>query len=698
MNDALRVSAVLCAFLLAAGCHHAAHSLDRYPAEKHEETRYGEKTPGPTWTALDPDSRPGTPAEVTLDLSASGPTRTTFDLTIHGFWVEELQGPDGRGYQRLEFPGLGSSDAIGAPDLPVLRFDLAVPTTADEATLDVEFADAESFEGYRVWPQVVPESDHAEGDPERFVLDRKIYEGDAVWPPDDGRRRTEVEPRFRSIPATSGEVWPARWDPASGELHVVHRARYTVLHGGSGRDFAPISKERARLAEATFLNWPAVQGAFEVAIVTYDAEFLVLYPNADYADELAPFVAQKRARGFRVTEMTSEEAGAACCEIRETLAEWLAGVPPERDAYALLVGDVDVVPHCDAPTGVQTDDLYGSPVGDDLDEEIYVGRLSVDDEADAANQVAKILAYEDDPSQFCCYDRAALWAHKENAPGKYVGAHETVRTATYAVPPTFSTHYGHLAGVTDASINDRVDSGVGVLAYRGHGSSSSTATGWNLDSEYYNAADASALANVVSRSPVVWSFACTNSRLASNDSIAEVWMALPEHGAVSYYGATVASYTSQNHVLDEWMFKAVYDEGFVTQSHAIQRAEAQMAAIQGSANAWMYLLLGDPDMQIRRRNPRSIVVVGLDRLTACTNFPCRLDLEIRYADGDPVPDAHVGLWKAAAQGGDEVFVNRYADGEGRVTLEASPATAGSLYFAVEDDAGNARFGELRIEP
>jgi len=680
----------LVAVLFAAGCH-----LHRGP--KHPGKPDGEKPgrPAATWTSLAPDRPAGTPAEVSLDRAASGPSQTTFDLTISGFWVEEKRGPDGLTYQKIEIPGLGSVDTVGAPDLPLLRFALAVPTGAARATLDVELVDVKTFGDYRVWPQVEPERDHAEGDPERFVLDRAIYGGQVLWPPDQGVRESAVAPRLRSIPSAAGEIWPVRWNPANGELRVVAKARYTVSHGGSAREFPQISKERARLAELTFLNWQAVESFFPFGVISYEADFLVLYPNDDYADELDPFVSQKKARGFKVTEMTVDRIGNACCAIREALSEWLATVPPERDAYALLVGDVDVIPLCDAPTGVPTDDLYGSPDGDDLAEEIYVGRLSVDDEADAANQIAKILAYEDSPSPFCCYDRAALWAHKQDAPDKYVGAHETVRTAVYATPPTFSTHYGHLAGVTDAVINGKVDDGVGVLAYRGHGSSSSTATGWNLPGEYYNSADATALANLLSRAPVVWSFACSNAALWTEDSIAELWMELEDHGAVSYYGATVPSYTSQNHVLDEWMFKAVYDEGLVTQSHAIMRGEAQMAALSGSSNAWMYLLLGDPDMHIRRRNPKSLVLEGLEEILACRP-PCGLFLTVVDEVGNPVPEALVGLWKPGPHGGDGVFVNRYADAQGQVTLEVPLASPGTLYYSAEDGEGNALFGSIEV--
>src|SRR6185295_16062623 len=181
-----------------------------------------------------------------------------------------------------------------------------------------------------------------------------------------------------------------------------------------------------------------------------------------------------------------------------------------RDSYALLVGDVSEIPLCNSPTGVPTDDLYASTNGDDLDEEIYVGRLSVDNETDAANQVAKILAYEDHPDPFCCYDQALLVAHKEGAPLKYVGAHESVRTATYSVPPVFSTLYGNDPLVRDADVSAAINPGIGLAAYRGHGNENAWTT-WNTANESYDSADVTGLLNTIPRIPVMWGFACTNA-------------------------------------------------------------------------------------------------------------------------------------------------------------------------------------------
>ena len=502
------------------------------------------------WVAMDQAQEPGSEAVVSLDRKASDSRRTVFHITIPGFWMTSKKGDDGRVYQQIEIPGLGSHNELGQPDLPLYNFRLALPFSKGKVSMQGEVRDMQRFQDILVWPQSVPELDGEKetGTPEKFVIDRETYAGKGSWPGALSPERYEVGKALRGIPAIKGQAWPVQWDPASRELQVANKITYIVDHAGEEEEFEPITQERYKLAERTFLNWELLEPVFVPNFWFYSADYLFIYPDSSYADEIKPLVDQKKARGFKVTEMNvADDIGASTCnDIRSAIQTWEAAVPSWRDAYTLLVGDTDVIPHCTSPDGDQTDDIYASTDGDDLDEEIYLGRLSIDSEADLANQVNKILTYEDHPSLFCCYNRAGLWAHKENAPGKYEGAHETVRTFAYSDAPLFETFYGSQAGVTDSDVANRVSNGVGVMAYRGHGSSSSTATGWNQTSEYFNGTDVSTLSNPLSRSPVVWSFACTNSKLDVNDSIAEKWMELADAGSSSYYGATRTSYTSQN--------------------------------------------------------------------------------------------------------------------------------------------------------
>src|SRR5262245_320492 len=83
----------------------------------------------PVWVPLDA-SPPGTPAQILFDAPASGLEEVWFDILIHGFWRQDIQPGDGFTYQRIEVPGLGRLAQLGAPDLPVARVRVAVPTGA----------------------------------------------------------------------------------------------------------------------------------------------------------------------------------------------------------------------------------------------------------------------------------------------------------------------------------------------------------------------------------------------------------------------------------------------------------------------------------------------------------------------------------------------------------------------------------------
>ncbi|MEW8316584.1 MAG: C25 family cysteine peptidase [Candidatus Thiodiazotropha endolucinida] len=654
------------------------------------------------WIALDDSQKPGASAQIRTDERESNTEQTVFDLTIPGFWMITKQGPDGKMYQKIEIPGIGSHNQLGSPDLPSYRFSLAVPYHEGEVRMVGKPRDVHRFDDILVWPQPVPELDGEKetGTPEQFIMDEKVYALNSAWPASFAQENYRIGRALRGIPAIQGEAWPVQWNPATRELQVASRITYRVEHDGRVEEFEPITQERDLMASKTFLNWQYLEEIFVPNFRFYTADFLFIYPDSSYADELKPLVDQKKARGFKVTEMNvADDIGASTCnDIRNAINAWEAAIPGWRDAYTLLVGDTDTIPHCTSPGGDQTDDLYASTDGDDLNEEIYLGRLSIDSETDLANQVNKILTYEDSPSLFCCYDRVGLWAHKENAPGKYEGAHEAVRTFAYSDAPIFETFYGSQAGVTDSDVANRVDNGVGLMAYRGHGSKDATATSWNQTSQYFNGGDVNTLSNPLSRSPVVWSFACTNSKLDTSDAVAEEWMELANAGASSYYGATRTSYTSQNHVLDEWMFKAVFDEGLLTQSHAIERGEAQMAALSGSDNAWMYLLLGDPDMKIRTKNPYRFELKIPEMIEIC-KF-CELPIQVFDIKGNPVSNALVGLWKPGSkdrpnQPG-ETWINGYTDHNGYVSLPYSALTEGELFYSVEDEYGNAVFDKIQV--
>lgn len=686
---------------------------------------------GRQWMSTD-QSPPGTPAEVRFDPSASGPTDSFFDVFIHGFWIDPFVGPDQQTYFMIDVPDqpddmhpgvfFHRSKPIGAPELPAIRFNLAVPTNASDVRMGQSTFFDVFFNNILIAPEFIPGMDSDEDDaalggtlpPPRepaFTRDETIYHMTMPWPPTNGDPSVPVQTMLGSIPGVGMQVYPFQWNPGDRQLRVWRQARLHFIHGGTPQTSPPITRERSRLAAKKFANWPGVLTGFPFNPVFYTADFLFVYPTG-YAEEIKPLVDQKKARGFLVTEHVIAPTGNTCASIEAIIDAWYGAAPAWRDKYCILVGDVNVIPTCnspalgtDYPAGVPTDDRYASVPGIDLNEEIYLGRFSVDSEADLTNQVAKTLAYEDAPPLFGNFSEALLVAHKEDAPGKYVGAHESVRTAVYTTPPVFTTLYGHIAGVDDADVTAEINAGLGLVAYRGHGSSGAW-TGWNTLNEFYDTGDVGGLANGA-MTPVLWGFACTNQSLSTSDCLGETWMEQVGGGAVSHYGATVPSYTVQNHELDRRMFRGLYFWGLTTQSQDIDYAEAMMEFIEGPENAWMYLLLGDPDMQIRRRSPVTLTVLVPNQIPICPIIPPCDPLRIRVLgpQGQPMPEVLVSLWKPAGPpgqgetmlgGGDEVFDNRYTAADGFASVPASPTTPGLLFYSVQDDNGNTATGTIEV--
>jgi hypothetical protein len=144
------------------------------------------------------------------------------------------------------------------------------------------------------------------------------------------------------------------------------------------------------------------------------------------------------------------------------------------------------------------------------------------------------------------------------------------------------------------------------------------------------------------------------------------------------------------------MFKAVYDSGLTIQSHAIKQAEDQMELLVGADNAWMYLLLGDPQMKIRRRNPLSFKIDIPVAYKPCFGPGCFLNVSILDEIGNPAPFVKVAAWKGLGEK-DEILANRYTDRSGRAQIPVSGITAGTLLVSVEDDAGNTVVRKVAVQ-
>lgn len=654
-----------------------------------------------TWVGFD-GSPDGTPAEIVLDELASTPEQTTFDVVLHGLWLDDVKPGDGFTYQRVTVPGLDRLGQVGAPDLGVARLRLAVSTDASLVALQSAVVLGSHALALLPYPYETQQLDEASepgepdgpGDPDGvpavFHKDAGIYGGTASFPPTTARTTALVRPWIDSVPFGDVEIRPLRWDAATGVLTVDTHLRVTYSATGTPQAFPTMTADRSRFAAATFFNWSEQEPSFPVETNGFSGRYLVVTPQK-YVPLLTDYTTYLLGDGFDVTLLELESIAVPdCAGIRAAIDDWYDSGSPWDDHYALLVGDVDAIPMCASPTlpSVPGDDLYGSPSDGDLEEEVFVGRLSVDDGADLARQLAKILGYRTNTTAQH-FDEALLVAHVDGAPGKYEAAQESVRTASYAVAPSFERRYGSQAGSTDANVRASIASGVGLLSYRGHGTETSWPD-WNVAGDSFHKNDVLLLTN--SANPlVVWSLACWTSRLdhagGSVDSLGETWMEKPQAGAVAHYGHTAQVATAHEDELDRRLFEAVYDRGLQRHGMAIAWAEWRAARAEPALAPWSGLLLGDASMKVRRTDPEPLTLIVDDPIPACSQ--CTVTVRVEQG-GQPAAGVLVTLVQPGPLGAPPLFAaEAITNGSGQAIFPMGPGSIQSpIHVQGSDPFGN----------
>lgn len=669
----------------------------------------------PVWVAFD-ESPPGTEAEVGVVPEMSSGKRSTVEVRIHGFWREDVTAPDGTVYQRLDFPGLRRMTTPGAPELPEMRMLLAVPTDATQARLISETVQGQAFvSNLRVYPapipgedeEIDPTGDPGPGDPlgteETFTIDAGIYAG-GIWPVADGVDG-DVEPLVGPISGASVAGWPVSWDPSSERLIVATHVEYTFDHGGSTGSPLTITKVQQGLHEKLFGNWSEVNLHYPFDAIEYHSRYLIV-AQPQWWDTLEPFVFVKKAQGYQVTV---ETALSDVASIRGVIADWYAKGDPGMDHFCMLVGDTLTIPQTTLVVkgeNVPTDDVYAAIGPVNGSKEVHVGRLSVDNETDLANQLQKIIDYQVDPIPGARYDTALLVAHEENYPFKYTQSHLSVMSSSYVTPPTFLSVFGGTGGTNQQVSNfitaGQFGGGVGLVAYRGHGSTRAW-TGWNTADQDYHVNDVLNLSNPVH--PVVWAFTCTNANIdwgwgTNDDSIAEAWMEMPNSGAVASYGATRTTSTTPNHFLNETMFDVVYDMGVTTHGMAIAVAEAFVwLNWPGHKNPWAYLLLGDPSMTIRRERVEELEFSTAPATLSLDQIGWEVGLQaLNKEQGAPLADGLISFYKPSFLAGadDEMSGALWTGDTGEATVHLQFETPGVLTVMARDLAGAVVTQEIPI--
>lgn len=638
---------------------------------------------------------------------------TVLDVVVRSVDEQSIQA-DGQSFQSLSLSGYGSTAEVGKPELPVIREVIAVP---DGATITATVTDSSysTSPGYRVYPVQEPEVDG--GPVAGFTIDEGFYSVDAFYP--QGIVEIDEPGIWRDLTVVGVQVNPVQYNPATGEVRVYDHVQLRLDYTGGSMAPKTVAPSFARMYESAILNYDSLditeayetyedhEGAYDTAAAIpeldgaeldgtpYDTSIKFLSIRNDSCSDwstLKPLLEWHKKEGLPYVSLVYSTTPTAA-DVKDDIEYYYNNYGIE---YVLLVGDISYIPWQQNwgggawPNDLPGDQWYACITGSpDMYADVAIGRLSVTSDAQLQQQIDKILEYAQSPPAGIWANRAVLMAHREGAPGKYQGCLEEIRTATYSDSFTFWTEYGAAAAqggddATNADVTSDVNTGVGILNYRGHGGDGATygppygefwGTNWNTSYEEYTVTQAHGLANG-DYTPVVFSISCTNAWLdAANEVLGEAYVK-DSDSAVAFLGASRPSYTTPNHDFDKNLFDAIGNEYITRLGWVLNDANAELVASYGSTsyamdNVKMYLWLGDPALDLWTGSPQTLVV---DHPTAVMTT---MDVTVQDVLANPVANALVCLYKYG-----DIYTYGYTNALGEASFSFSPSTDGVMDIVV----------------
>ncbi|MCD6115915.1 hypothetical protein J7K93_02780, partial [bacterium] len=389
-------------------------------------------------------------------------------------------------------------------------------------------------------------------------------------------------------------------------------------------------------------------------------EYIILTAS-DYYDKIIPLAQWRCRKGLKTKIFKIEdEIGSNPTQDQIKMFIKLQYNNPENNLkYVLLVGDNDKIPMASGhynnnPERPDWDgdywysDLYSdnytfrNSYDRSSPPELSIGRISVNNSDGTAVIVNKILKYEQTPP--AVQINGIPWEKRVLNIAHFETHYYDDKGIAHDLHPTYQENKEDIANdyndnlifipiygsedKTNDDISNGINTGVGIVNYRGHGGNGSW-SGWNNDQEDYgerHVIPTPLLYNVsddlcnLHKTPIIFSIACwTNNFLNYNleNCLGEYFIKKENGGAVAFLGAANYSPTFKNSIYDEYLFDAIFSQqnqlyklGLISNYAATQvLSDAEDESIY---LADTYLWLGDPAMKVWTDEPQEITGVTIN--------------------------------------------------------------------------------------
>ncbi len=569
------------------------------------------------WHGITKDS----PAAPVVTLVSSSENEVVVNFELGGFYTTNVKTPNGTqvtvsaGKMALELEA-------GAPQLP---YEVIPVMIGDMAEMDVNVVNSKyvDFENVEVAPSKGNFSRQINPEDVPYTYGA-MYQQDAFWPA--AQATLDAPYIIRDFRGQNILVRPFAYNPVTKTLRVYTSmtiAMTKVSNNGENQKAArksnavKTSPEFKASYSRRFINFDDAAKAYP--FVEDGGEMLVICAD-QFVAGMEEFVNWKNQSGRPTTMVSVTEAGGNSDTGIKSYITNMYNDPEHNLVYVLFVGDyAQITPHS---LGYErSDNWFGQIEGSDHYPEIFIGRFSVETDAQLATHVAKVLLYERDLQSDITWGDKGMGIGYYGAGSGHYGEddyrhidliRDTLLHYTYS---QVTEHHGGSGGdASQSTISATINEGISIINYCNHGSE----TSWGVAS--YSNSNVNALVND-NMLPIVWSVACLNGKFNhSPECFAEAWMRATDNSTGAPTGAIggMFSWMSQPwqppmygqdemvNILTEWSGGDMFNHTLAGAS-----LNGNMSVIDKSGDTECHdtwILFGDPTLMVRTANPTDMNV------------------------------------------------------------------------------------------
>ena len=580
----------------------------------------------PEWTTILNDQ----PETFRTQLISSSEESIKVNVQVPGFYTTTVTTPRGEA-KIISMPKAVSTAQAGEPNVPMTGIPAII---GDHARMDIRVVDAQyrDFENVEVAP--------SKGDFSRQIDPATVpytygecYNQNAFFPANNvGLYEPYIIRDFRG---QNMVVYPYAYNPITKTLRVYYDMTiemYKVDDNGENvmearkSNTVKMDADFKSMYQRHFINYEACMAKYTP--VDEEGDLLIIcYDN--FISTMTDFVNWKKTRGINTTIVGTSTAGTTASAIKTYIQNQYNA--NNNLTHVLLVGDVAQIPGNSYTTNTGSwagkgDNLYGQVAGNDIYNDLFIGRFSASSITQVTTQVNRTITYERDLTDAATWCQNGLGISASAGTGGHYNEDDyqhVENLRTDLLNYGYSTVYQDYANVSDfpssstTTISNHINSGVGIINYCNHGEE----TGWQ--SHYYMNSNVNALTND-NKLPFIFSVACLVGKYdySGGDCFAETWMHATNGSNPTGAIGGFFSYISQPWVPPMWAQDEFVDILVESYSNNIKHTlggtginglfsifdhySTTEATAVGTYQAWV--LYGDPTLMLRTKTPQAMTV------------------------------------------------------------------------------------------